>query len=186
VRQSTALLAEAVTVRYREGVSHGFLVLRTLDGKSIADGELTQVARDDRVTSQMRFRFKRGSIYEETTVFSQRDTFRLLSHRVLQKGPEFKRPMETSIDPTAGQVTVRYTDDDSKKKILTQRPELPPDLANGMLFTLLKNVQLASPKRQFHTWQPRQSREWSNLRSLHKARKHSRLAATGTKRCTTS
>jgi hypothetical protein len=146
VLQPTALPAEAVTVRYPEGVSHGFLVLRTLDGKSIADGELTQVARGDRVTSRMRFRFKRGSIYEETTVFSQRDTFRLLSHRVLQKGPEFKRPIETSIDPTAGQVTVRYTDDDSKKKILTERLELPPDLANGMLFTLLKNVQPSVPK----------------------------------------
>jgi hypothetical protein len=144
--QPTALPAEALTVRYREGVSHGFLVLRTLDGKPIADGESTQVTRDERVTTRMRFRFKDGSIYEETTVFSQRGAFRLLSDHVLQKGPEFKRPMETSIDPAAGQVTVRYTDDDSKKKVLTERLELPPDLANGMLFTLLKNVQPSAPK----------------------------------------
>jgi hypothetical protein len=144
--QPNGLLAEEVTVRYPEGVSHGFLVLRTLNGKPIADGESTQVARDDRVTSRMRFRFKDGSIYEETTVFSQRGTFRLLSDHVVQKGPEFKRPMETSIDPTAGQVTVRYTDDDSKKKILTERLKLPPDLANGMLFTLLKNIHPSVPK----------------------------------------
>jgi hypothetical protein len=142
--QPTALPAEALTVRHREGVSHGFLVLRTLDGKPIADGESTQVTRDERVTTRMRFRFKDGSIYEET--FSQRGTFRLLSDHILQKGPEFKRPMETSIDATAGQVTVRYTDDDSKKKILTERLELPPDLANGMLFTLLKNVPPSAPK----------------------------------------
>jgi hypothetical protein len=34
-----------VAVRYPEGVSHGFLVLRTQEGKPIADGDLTQIAR---------------------------------------------------------------------------------------------------------------------------------------------
>jgi hypothetical protein len=67
----TASRAETVPVRYPEGVSHGYLVLRTLEGKPIADGDSTQVAGSDRVTSRMRFRFKDGSIYEETTVFSQ-------------------------------------------------------------------------------------------------------------------
>lgn len=52
-------------------VSHGFLVLRTPEGKPIADGDSTQVARGDRVTSRLQFRFKDGSIYEESTVFSQ-------------------------------------------------------------------------------------------------------------------
>jgi hypothetical protein len=36
---------ETVAVRYPEGVSHGFLVLRTQEGKPIADGDATQVAR---------------------------------------------------------------------------------------------------------------------------------------------
>ena len=137
--------AESVAVRYPEGVSHGFLVLRTQDGKPIADGDSTQVARGDRVTNRMRFRFKDGSIYEESTVFSQHGTFRLLSDRVRQKGPTFKRPMETAIDATSGQVTVRYTDD-GKEKVLTERLELPPDVANGILFTLLKNVQRSAPR----------------------------------------
>ena len=75
--------AETVPVRYPEGVSHGYLVLRTADGKPIADGDSTQVAQGDRVTSRMRFRFKDGSRYEETTVFSQHGTFRLLSDHVL-------------------------------------------------------------------------------------------------------
>jgi hypothetical protein len=132
-------------VRYPEGVSHGFLVLRTQDGKPIADGDSTQVARGDRVTDRMRFRFKDGSIYEESTVFSQHGTFKLLSDHVLEKGPIFKRPMETAIDGTSGQVTVRYTDD-GKEKVLTERLELPPDVANGILFTLLKNVQRSTPR----------------------------------------
>ena len=53
--------AETVAVRYREGVSHGFLVLRTQEGKPIADGDSTQVAQGDRVTSRMRFRFKEST-----------------------------------------------------------------------------------------------------------------------------
>ena len=145
VLQPAASPAEAVAVRYREGVSHGFLVLRTLDGKPIADGDSTQVARGDRVTSRMQFRFKDGSIYEETTVFSQHGTFRLLSDHVLRKGPIFKRPLETTIDATSGQVTVRYTDD-GKEKVLTERLEPPPDVANGILFTLLKNIQRSAPR----------------------------------------
>ncbi len=142
--QPTMLPAEPVTVRYPEGVSHGFLVLRTQEGKSIADGDSTQVARGNRVTNRMRFRFKDGSIYEETTVFSQRGAFRLLSDHVLQKGQTFKRPMETEIDASSGQVTVRYTED-GKEKVLTERLELPPDVANGIVFTLLKNVQRSVP-----------------------------------------
>jgi len=104
----------------------------------------------------MQFRFKDGSIYEETTVFSQRGTFRLLSDHVLQKGPTFKRPPETAIDAISGQV--RYTDD-GKEKILSERLEMPPDVANGILFTLLKNVQTeVAPERRCHMWQSRQSR----------------------------
>jgi hypothetical protein len=138
--QSTASSAETVQVQYPEGVAHGFLVLRTLEGKPIADGDSTQVARGERVTSRLRFRFKDGSIYEETTVFSQQGTFRLVSDHVLQKGPTFKCPMETEIDAASGQVKVRYTED-GKEKVLTEQLELPPDVANGILFTLLKNVQ---------------------------------------------
>jgi hypothetical protein len=63
--QPAASPADTVAVRYQEGVSHGFLVPRAQDGKPIADGDSTQVARGDRVTSHMRFRFKDGSIYEE-------------------------------------------------------------------------------------------------------------------------
>ncbi len=135
---STALMAESVAVRYKEGVSHGFLVLRTSDGKPIADGESTQVSQGDRVTNHMWFKFKDGSFYDQTTVFSQRGTFRLLRDHVLQEGPAFKRRLETSIDATSGEVTVRYTDDHNQEKVTTERLELPADVANGILFTLLQ------------------------------------------------
>jgi hypothetical protein len=93
----------------------------------------------------MRFRFKDGSTYEETTKFSQRGTFKLLSEHVIQKGPAFKIPMEVMIDATSGQVTVRYTEN-GQEKVLDERLELPPDIANGILFTVLKNVPRNAPK----------------------------------------
>src|SRR2546423_10213894 len=77
--QANVLSAEQVAVRHTEGVSHGFLALRSLDGKLLADGELTQVAEGDHVTGRVVFRFKDGSIYDDTTTFSQRKSFRLLT-----------------------------------------------------------------------------------------------------------
>src|SRR5947207_5215727 len=89
--QSSPLLAELIPVRHTEGLIHGFLVVRTLEGKAVADGQMTQDARDDRVTNHLTFRFKDGSIYEDMTIFSQRGTFRLLSDHLIQRGPSFKQ-----------------------------------------------------------------------------------------------
>jgi hypothetical protein len=66
-----ALPADVMIVRYLEGVSRGFLVVKSEDGERIADGDLEQFAKGDRITSHLIFRFKDGSIDEETTVFSQ-------------------------------------------------------------------------------------------------------------------
>src|SRR3979490_1958296 len=116
--QPTRLTAEQVRVRHMEGLMHGFLALRTLDGKRLADGEMTQVAEGDRVTSRLIFRFKDGSVYDDTTIFSQRGAFRVLSDHLVQRGPSFKKPMETSIEASSGQITVRYKDSAGKDKIL--------------------------------------------------------------------
>src|SRR6266699_6094555 len=144
--QPNALQADTVAVRHLEGLMHGFLVLRTLEGTPIADGQMTQDARGDRVTNHLIFRFKDGSIYEDTTIFSQRGTFRLLSDHLIRRGPSFKRPVDTSIDASTGQVKVRYTDDKGKEKVIAQRMELPPDIVNGLLFTLMKDVNPSVPR----------------------------------------
>ena len=60
--QTNTLSAELVNVRRMEGLSHGFLALRTMEGKLLADGEITQVAKGDRVTSRLLFRFKKLSL----------------------------------------------------------------------------------------------------------------------------
>jgi hypothetical protein len=133
------LPAEQVAVRHKEGLLRGFLVVRTLEGEIIADGDLFQVARGDRVTTRLTFRFKDGSLHDETAVFSQRGSFRLLSNHLVQKGPSFRHPLDATFDAATGRVTVRY-DADGKEKTASSVFAVPPDVANGMTLTLMKNI----------------------------------------------
>jgi hypothetical protein len=138
---SPVLSQSPVAVQYTEGVVRGFLELRTLEGDALAEGDVTQFARSDRVTIHTVLRFKDGSVNEETVVFSQHHTFRLVSDHLVQKGPAFKQPMDVSVDGSTGQVTVRYADDGGKEKTVTERLKLPADVSNGMILTLLKNIR---------------------------------------------
>ena len=139
-----ALSASPVTVRYKEGLLHGFLVLSTLEGQAIADGDLTQLVHGDQITSRLVYHFRDGSLQDESTVFSQRREFRLISYHLVQKGPAFQHPLEMSAATSTGEVTVRYTDD-GKEKAETERLKMPPDLANGLVPTLLKNLASDAP-----------------------------------------
>ena len=139
--------SDPVAVRHAEGLVHGFLSLRSPEGKILASGDLIQRARGDRVTSRLVYRFKDGSTNDETAVFSQRGHFTLLSDHLVQKGPAFERPMEMTIDRERGQVTVRYTNEHGEQKVEDEQMELPPDLANGMIITMLKNVRQDAPPK---------------------------------------
>jgi hypothetical protein len=143
---SAKLSAESIAVANAEGLTHGFLALRTLDGTTLADGDLIQVTSGSQVTTRLVFRFKDGSLHDETTVYTQRNQFRLVSDHVVQKGPAFKMPIESTIDARSGRVNVRYTDEDGKEKEIEERLKLPSDLANGLILTLLKNVSPKVPK----------------------------------------
>ena len=92
------------------------------------------------MVARLVFRFKDGSTDDETTVFSQQNHFRLITDRHIQKGPSFPQPTDLSIDASTGQVTVRYTDD-GKEKVETERLDLSPDLANGIILYILKNIR---------------------------------------------
>src|SRR5712692_7306018 len=131
--QPGTISSEPVAVRHLEGLVHGFLTLRSPDGKTLASGDLIQQARGDRVTTRLVFQFKDGSIHDETAVFSQRGHFRLLSDHLVQKGPAFERPLEMTIDAQSGQVTVHYKNEHGEQKDEVERLELPPDLANGLI-----------------------------------------------------
>jgi hypothetical protein len=131
--------AEQVTVRFQEGSVHGYLALRSLDGKLVAAGELSQRVRGGRLVSRLIYRFKDGSVDDDTAVFTQDGKFRLISDHRIQKGPMFPHPTDVMIKATTGEVTVRYKDKD-QEKVETSHVDLPNDLANGILLDLLKNI----------------------------------------------
>jgi hypothetical protein len=141
-------LAGPVAVKHWEGLAHGFVALRTLEGTHLADGDLIETtiptSSGNRVTSRLTLRFKDGSIHEETTVYLQGKTFRLVSNHVVQKGPAFKTQIESTIS-ASGKVRVRYSDEDGKEKRVEEHLKLPPDVANGMIMALLKNISPKTP-----------------------------------------
>jgi hypothetical protein len=141
---SRPLAAETIPVRYPEGLVHGFLTLRSLDGAVLAEGDLIQFLLGGRVTSRLLLKFRDGSVSDETTVFTQEKVFRLVSDRLIQKGPAFKTPMEVSVDAASGKVTVTYTDA-GKTETVSEKMDLPADLANGMVLTLIKNLDPRAP-----------------------------------------
>jgi len=133
--------AEPVRVRYIEGVTLGFLVLEDQSGKALAYGELNQVVsgKDGVVSDDLRFRFKDGSSYRETTKFTQHNEFRLVSDHVVEKGPAFKQDSDVMIEAGSGTVTMK-TLKDGKEHVESKHLDLPPDVSNGLLFTLVKNL----------------------------------------------
>ena len=131
--------AEPIMVKYSEGVARGFPVLRSLAGEKLAQGELLQIPRAyDVLESRLTFRFNDGSLYDERVVFSQRRVFTLLSYRL----PSFPEAVEASIDRATGEYHVVYRgdDEDSPEETLTGRVDLPPDVYNGLLTMLMKNL----------------------------------------------
>jgi len=134
------LSADPVAVRYMEGSEHGYLVLRTLEGKIVAAGDLIQTVHGDRVTSHLVFHFKDGSVDDETAVFSQREKSRLIDDRHIQKGPAFPHPTDVSINASTGQVTVRYPEN-GQEKVDIEHVDCPADLANSILLDVLTNIR---------------------------------------------
>lgn len=135
-------LAEAAPVRVRlaEGNARGFLVLRSLDGEELAQGELRQKPTGATVDTRLILRFKDGSLREEMVVYSQKEVFRLERYRLVQRGPSFPRT-EISLDRKTGRYdAVTQENADDKEKRASGTLEMPADLYNGLTIPLLKNM----------------------------------------------
>ncbi len=130
------LHADPVPVRHPQGSSHGFLALKTLEGTLIATGDAIQVVHGDRVISRVTFRFRDGSIDDDTTVFSQRGTFRLISDHHIQRGPSFPKSIDVLIEASSGQIT-SHTEEGT---IRQDHIDLPADVSNGLPPNLLMNI----------------------------------------------
>ena len=135
--------AAPVAVRFPEGVTHGFLFVRSLAGEIIGQGEMTQVVKEgDLVESQLVFRFKDGSLHDEKVAFSQQRVFTLIRYRLVQRGPSFPDQLDISIDRGTAQYTVRsQAGAQGKEEVLSGQVDLPKDVYNGMLITVSKNLQ---------------------------------------------
>ena len=133
-------LAEPISVRHIQRPMHRFMVARSEDGKTIAGGEFSQVVQGDEVTMRLTYRFVDGSIDDETTTYRQQGTFRLMRDHHIEKGPFFSKPIDFTVDTATGTATSRTADKNGNIHVETKHINMPNDLANGIVGTLLLNV----------------------------------------------
>jgi hypothetical protein len=134
--------ATSIPVRFPEGIAHGFLLVRSLAGETIGQGEMTQVVKEgDLAESHLVFTFKDGSLHDEKVTFSQQRVFTMLRYHLIQRGPSFPDQIEVSIDRGTAEYKVRSkAGGDGKEEVLTGAFTLPKDVYNGMFVTMLLNL----------------------------------------------
>ena len=135
------IVAAPVPVRFVEGSLHGFLALRSIDGALVAEGDLLRVVRGGEVEKRMVFRFKDGSVLEESVVFTQDIVYRMQSYRMLQRGPIFAEDIEVSLERPTGKYRVKAKPHKTGRETVFEGTlELPPDVYNGLLLSVVKDL----------------------------------------------
>ena len=87
------------------------------------------------------FHFKDGSLFDETVVFTQRTVFTLQSYHLVQRGPVFPEDTEISLERASGKYRVKTrARKDGREKVLDGTLDLPLDVYNGMVLTVVKNL----------------------------------------------
>jgi hypothetical protein len=132
--------AEQISVKHVQLPMHGFMVARSETGKIIARVEFTQLVQGDEVTMRLTYRFVDGSIDDETTTYRQQGTFRLVRNHHVETGPYFGKPIDFAMEAATGITTSRTEDRNGRIRVQSGHVELPDDLANGFVGTLLLNV----------------------------------------------
>ncbi len=130
-----------VGVRYREGAVHGFLELRTAQDSLIAQGDLLQIPKDSTVEIRLVLRFLDQSLLEETTTFTQHQTFRLKTYHLVEQGPAFAADLDATLAATGHFQVETRSHKDAEVKRYQGTLELPADVANGLPVTLAKNLR---------------------------------------------
>jgi hypothetical protein len=134
--------AARIAVRFPEGTTHGFLLVRSPAGEIIGHGEMTQVVKEgDLVESHLVFTFKDGSLHDELVIFSQHRVFSMLRYHLVQRGPSFPDQIEVSIDRRTAEYEVRSkAGEEGKQEALAGAFTLPDDVYNGIFVTMLLNM----------------------------------------------
>jgi hypothetical protein len=134
--------ARPIAVRFLEGLTHGFLLVRSSAGEIVADGELTQVVKEGGVAeSRLVFHFKDGSLHDERVAFSQERVFTLIRYQLVQRGPSFPEQVDVTVDRATSKYEVRSRmRENGSEKVLAGDIDLPKDAYNGMIVTTLLNL----------------------------------------------
>lgn len=131
--------AQPIAAHYKQGPMRGFLLVKSAQGKVLGVGDILQVAEGDQIHSRLVFRFRDGSIDDETTVFTQGDVLCLVSDHHIQKGPSFPTPLNMEINVAAAEVTW-HESKDGKVEVHHKHMDLPKDLANGIIPAVMENI----------------------------------------------
>ena len=132
--------AQQIPVKEIQEPMHRFMTARSETGKTIARGEFTQAVQGDEVTMRLTYQFEDGSIDDETTTYRQQGIFRLVRNHHIQKGPFFAKPTDYTVEAATGTATSRKEDKNGKVQVESAHIDLPEDVANGFVGTLLLNV----------------------------------------------
>ena len=135
-----AAQAEQISVKHIQLARHEFMVARSETGQIVARVEFTEDVQGDEVTMRLTYRFVDGSIDDETTTYRQQGTFRLIRNHHIQKGPFFAKPVDFTVETATGMATSRTQDKNGEIHAESEHIDLPDDLANGFVGTLLLNV----------------------------------------------
>jgi len=133
-----ALHADPVRVKLSQGSIDAYLLIRDESGKVIGTGESVNEPSGAAWRMKMMLKFTDGSVDEETTVYSQRGTLRVISDHHVQKGPRFKKPMDMTID-VAKQTVTWHDVHDGKDEVKVEHMDVPADLSNGLLPLVAQN-----------------------------------------------
>src|SRR5215510_9350038 len=138
---AATVAGDPVTVRFPEGTTHGFLILRSLKGQTLAHGELNALPKGDRMESRLTWRFRDGSLQDEWVTYLQKPALKLLSYKQIQRGPSFPADVEVAFTREASRWEVKQREKGKKEtEELSGTIELPDDVYNGMTPTVLNNL----------------------------------------------
>jgi hypothetical protein len=132
--------AAGIAVRYSEGAVHGFLELRNSADSLLAYGDLFQIPRDSGVESRLVFYFPDSSLFKETVTFTQHGVFSLQRYQLVQRGHAFAQDLDVDLSRDGSYRVTTKSHKDGREEKQTGKLDLPPDVYNGMIITVAKNL----------------------------------------------
>jgi hypothetical protein len=132
--------APGIPVHYSEGTVHGFLELHTAADSLLAYGDLLQIPGDSAIESRLVFYFPDSSVFRETVTFTQHGVFRMQRYQLVQRGHAFARDLDVDLARDGTYRVTTKSHKDGREERLTGKLDLPPDVYNGMIITVAKNL----------------------------------------------